>query len=125
MNIALMLGMGLAAGVLSGLFGIGGGIILVPMLMFFLKCPQLKANGMSMVALLPPIGILGAMEYYQSRKIDGGDVKSALVISAAMILGIWLGAKLAIGLPAPLLKKGFAIFLVAVAAKMWFSGGGH
>ena len=112
--ITLLL-IGLAAGVLSGLVGVGGGLIIVPALIFFLGYTQHQAQGTSLGLLLLPVGILAVMNYYNKGQID---VKVVVVMSIAFVLGGWLGSKLALRLPADTVKKIFAIFLFYSAFKL-------
>lgn len=116
-----MLLTGVCAGVSAGIFGIGGGVILVPMLVLLFKYPQPIANGTSLVALLLPVGILGVIEYYKAGKISGENIRLGLLISVGMFLGTYLGAKLAVHVPVKLLGKIFSVFLCAVALKMFFA----
>ena len=119
MNILYYLISGVLAGIFSGLFGIGGGIILIPILMFLFKLPQATANGTSLVALLLPVGILAVWQYYKAGKIGPENIKAGLLIAVGLFIGAYFGARLAIFLPPQLLKKAFAVFLVAVAIRMW------
>jgi len=112
--ITLLL-IGLAAGVLSGLVGVGGGLIVVPALIFFLGYSQHQAQGTSLGLLLLPVGILAVINYYNKGQID---VKVVAVMSIAFVLGGWLGSKLALRLPADTVKKIFAIFLFYSAFKL-------
>jgi uncharacterized protein len=112
--ITLLL-IGLAAGVLSGLVGVGGGLIIVPALVFFLGYTQHQAQGTSLGLLLLPVGILAVMNYYNKGQID---VKVVLVMSIAFVLGGWLGSKLALRLPEDTVKKIFAVFLFYSAFKL-------
>ena len=87
----LLLAIGLGAGVLSGLFGIGGGIVIVPALIYFLKMPPQQAAGTSLAALVLPIGAaIGAATYYRTGNLQ---VRDALYIVAGMAVGAWLGAQ--------------------------------
>ena len=112
--ITLLL-IGLAAGILSGLVGVGGGLIIVPALIFFLGYSQHQAQGTSLGLLLLPVGILAVINYYDKGQID---VKVVAVMSIAFVLGGWLGSKLALRLPADTVKKIFAIFLFYSAFKL-------
>jgi len=112
--ITLLL-IGLAAGILSGLVGVGGGLIVVPALIFFLGYSQHQAQGTSLGLLLLPVGILAVLNYYNKGQID---VKVVAVMSIAFVLGGWLGSKLALRLPADTVKKIFAIFLFYSAFKL-------
>lgn len=114
----VFIGIGLAAGVLSGVFGIGGGIVIVPALMFFARFAPLTATGTSLAALLLPVGALGAWEYHRRGNLN---ISAALWIACGLVVGVWIGAKLAQQLSPVALKRSFAIFLVMVAAKVWWS----
>ena len=115
----LMLFLGGITGVFSGLFGIGGGIILVPFLIFALGYSQVTATATSLVALLLPVGLLGVTTYYRAGKITPMNIKAGLLISIGLFFGAYVGARLALFLPTPLLRKSFATFLVLVAVRMW------
>lgn len=106
---------GLAAGMLSGLVGVGGGIIVVPALVFFLGFTQSEAQGTSLGLLLLPVGILAVMNYYQKGFID---VKVVGIMALAFVLGGWLGSKLALTIPEVVTKRVFAILLFYTAFKM-------
>jgi uncharacterized protein len=110
-----LLAIGLAAGVLGGMFGIGGGLVIVPALVFFLKMKQFDALGTSLAALIPPVGLLGAFEYFQNGHMN---VKYALLIAAGMFVGFYFGAKITLGLSPETAKRLYAIFLFIVAGKM-------
>ncbi|MES3033967.1 MAG: sulfite exporter TauE/SafE family protein [Gemmatimonadota bacterium] len=107
---------GLAAGVLSGLFGIGGGIVIVPALVFIAQMTHKTATGTSLAALLLPVGALGAWQYY---KVGALDMRAALLLAPGLAIGALVGAKIALQLPSRELQRAFAIFLVAVAGRMW------
>jgi uncharacterized membrane protein YfcA len=113
--VIILLLIGLAAGILSGLVGVGGGLIIVPALIFFLGYSQHQAQGTSLGLLLLPVGILAVLNYYNKGQID---VKVVAVMSIAFVLGGWLGSKLALRLPADTVKKIFAIFLFYSAFKL-------
>ena len=108
---------GLAAGVLSGMIGIGGGIIIVPALVFILGFSQQQAQGTSLGLLLLPVGILAVLNYYKQGFID---IKVVVIMSVTFVLGGWLGSKLSLSLPQETIKKIFAVLLIVVAAKMLF-----
>jgi uncharacterized protein len=105
--------LGLAAGVFGGMFGIGGGIILIPAMVFLFGLTQHQAQGTSLAVLLPPIGLLATLRYWQA-----GDVKisMAMFISLGFFFGGVIGADIIQKVPDPLLKKifGFVLFLVSV-----------
>jgi uncharacterized membrane protein YfcA len=114
-TIILLLIVGLIAGVLSGLVGVGGGIIIVPSLIYFLGYSQHQAQGTSLGLLLLPIGILAVINYYNKGFID---IKAVGVMTLAFVIGGWLGSKLAISISQEALKKIFAIVLFYTAFRM-------
>ena len=113
---ATFLIIGLAAGVLSGLFGIGGGIVIVPALLFFANMQPSSATGTSLGALLLPVGALGAYAFYREGNVD---VRAALFIALGLFFGAYVGALLNQTLSPVTLKRAFALFLVCVAARLW------
>ena len=112
----LYIALGLVAGVLAGLFGIGGGVIMVIGMVGLMKLPFLTATGTSLGAMLLPVGVFGVMEYHRRGHID---IRAALLLAAGLTLGAWVGARLAHGAPPALLQRGFAVFLLFVAVRMW------
>jgi len=110
--ILLLLAIGLAAGILSGMVGVGGGLIVVPALVFFMGFTQHQAQGTSLGLLLLPVGILAVINYYNKGNID---IKVVLIMSIAFVLGGWIGSKIALSISQEALKKIFAIFLFYVA----------
>jgi uncharacterized membrane protein YfcA len=115
----VFIGIGLIAGILSGVFGIGGGIVIVPALIVIAGLTPIAATGTSLGALLLPVGALGAWEYYKRGDIQLG---TSLLIALGLFFGAWIGARLAHHLTPNQLRRGFAVFLVLVAGRMWFSG---
>jgi uncharacterized membrane protein YfcA len=113
--IILLIVIGLAAGILSGMVGIGGGIIVVPALVFFLGFSQHEAQGTSLGLLLLPVGILAVINYYNRGYID---VKVVAIMCVAFVAGGWLGSKLALSLPQDTVKKIFAVVLFYTAFRM-------
>ncbi len=118
MNILLYLVLGLAAGTLSGMFGIGGGTILIPGLVFLAGLTQHEAQGTTLAIMLLPIGILAVMRYYQTGHVR---FDAALFICVGFVIGGLLGANVAVGLPNLILRKAFGIFLMIVAAYTIFA----
>lgn len=112
----LFIAIGLAAGVLSGLFGIGGGVLIIPALVYLAGMSPTQATGTSLAALLLPVGLLGALEYHRAGELK---VSTALFIALGLFLGAGLGAKLALGMPPTYLRKLFAGFLMLMAIRMW------
>jgi len=113
--VVLLLLIGLAAGMLSGLVGVGGGIIVVPALVFALGFTQQQAQGTSLGLLLLPIGIFAVINYYKQGYID---IRVVLIMSVAFILGAYLGSKFALSLPEEIVRKIFAIILFWAGIKM-------
>lgn len=119
MNSLILLGIGLVAGVAAGMFGIGGGLIIVPALMFIVHMKDLESIGTSLAALIPPVGLLGAFEYYRNGHMN---VKYAALLAAGLFVGAYFGAKIMIGLPPHLIKRVYASFLIVIAARMLIWG---
>jgi uncharacterized protein len=113
--ILILVLIGLTSGILSGLVGVGGGIIIVPALVFFLGFTQHQAQGTSLGLLLLPVGILAVLNYYKQGYID---LKVIAIMSIAFVLGGWLGSKLSLVLSDILIKRIFAIVLFYAAFKM-------
>jgi uncharacterized membrane protein YfcA len=114
----IFVAVGLAAGVLSGLFGIGGGVLIVPALIFFAKLQPIAATGTSLGALLLPVGALGAYEYYKRGNLN---IPASLWVALGLFFGAWIGAKFAQQLSPVQLKRAFSVFLVIIAGKLWFT----
>jgi uncharacterized membrane protein YfcA len=108
---------GLFAGVLSGMFGIGGGIVIVPALVLLAGFLPHKATGTSLGALLLPVGFLGAMQYWKRGDVD---FRASLVLALGLFLGAFAGARLGLTLAPNMLRRAFAVFLVLVAGQLWF-----
>src|SRR6266480_5210637 len=106
---------GLAAGIVSGLFGVGGAIVIIPGLMLLLKQSQHAANGTSLAALLLPVGLLGTIEYYRRGEVN---VPYAAVIAAGLFFGALLGAKLAGSVSDVALRRAFGVFLMIVSVRL-------
>lgn len=116
-NMLLCLLIGLSGGVASGLVGIGGGVVIIPLLIFFLKFSQHLAQGTTLAMMLPPIGILAALTYYRQGYVD---VKVAVCLCAGFVLGGWLGARAATLMSGAALEKVFGVFLLGTSIKMIF-----
>jgi hypothetical protein len=116
--ILTLLVIGLAAGVLAGMFGIGGGILIVPALVFLAGMPIKTATGTSLGALLLPVGLLGAYAYWRQGHIDP---RASLLVAAGLFVGAYFGARVTELVSGPLLQRLFATFLVVVAVRMWVS----
>lgn len=114
--LLVFLAIGFGAGILSGLFGIGGGIVIVPALLAFAHMRPATATGTSLGSLLLPVGLLGAWEYYRNGDLD---VRAALLIAAGLTVGAYFGARVAHLFSPVTAKRAFAVFLVAVAVRLW------
>jgi uncharacterized membrane protein YfcA len=110
-SILLFLGIGLATGVVAGLFGIGGGLLLIPALVYLAGYTQHDATGISLAVLLPPVGLGAVVEYYRHGHVD---LKVALIIAVAVMVGGWFGAVLANRMSGPYLRLAFACFVLCV-----------
>jgi uncharacterized membrane protein YfcA len=113
----IQLAIGLVAGILSGLFGIGGGVVIVPALVLVMRMAPQTAVGTSLAALLLPVGALGAYQYWRHGATDP---RSAAFIACGLIAGAWLGSLAGLALPPRLVQRAFAVFLVLVAGQMWW-----
>ena len=118
MTYLFLLAIGLAAGVLAGMFGIGGGLVIVPALLYFLKMGEVDAIGTSLAALIPPVGLLGAIAYYRSGHIN---LTYALLLAAGLFAGAYFGARIILALPPATIRRVYAGFLVIVAVRMLLS----
>jgi uncharacterized membrane protein YfcA len=112
----LFIAIGLAAGVLAGMFGIGGGIVIGPALILLASFAPQMATGTSLGALLLPVGALGAWEYYRRGDLN---ITASAWIALGLFLGAWVGARIAQILSGPQLQKAFAVFLVIIAIRVW------
>lgn len=116
-TIVILILIGVAAGILGGMVGVGGGIIIVPALIFFLGFSQKMAQGTSLGILLLPVGILGVIQYYKQGQVD---LRVMLIISLGFFVGSFFGSKIALALPQETVKKIFAALMIVVAIKMMF-----
>jgi hypothetical protein len=116
-ELIILLAIGLLAGAYSGILGIGGGLIIVPALVYFLKMSQHTAQGSSLAIMLPPITLLSVWAYHEKGFVDW---KVTLFVCIGFFFGSYFGGKLAVILPAMILRKSFAIFLMFVAVNMFF-----
>lgn len=108
---------GIAAGILAGMVGVGGGIIIVPALVYFFGMDQHMAQGTSLAVLLPPTGLFAFIQYYRAGHVD---VKIAALIIVGLLIGGWLGGGWAQQVSGPVLRKGFAVLMAGAAVKMFF-----
>jgi hypothetical protein len=115
-TIILLMCIGLTAGVLSGLIGIAGGIIMVPLLLL-MGFTQTQAQGTSLAALLPPVTLLAVINYHKAGLIDW---RFAIIISIVFVVGGYFGSKLAIQIDQKILKKVFALTLLLIGGFLFF-----
>jgi uncharacterized membrane protein YfcA len=115
--IVILLSVGLAAGFLSGLVGIGGGIIIVPVLVYFLGFSQHQAQGTTLFMFLLPIGIFGVLNYHKQGYVD---YKTALIICSTFVFGSYFGSNFAITLDQKTIKQIFGVIIILLGCKMLF-----
>ena len=109
---------GIVAGFASGLLGIGGAVIIIPALILIFGFTQSTAQGTTLMLMVPPIGLLAAIEYVRAGFVNW---KAAIFIAAFFLIGGWIGAKLAVKMDPVVLRKCFALFLMFIAVRMFFS----
>lgn len=115
--IIILLLVGIAAGILGGMVGIGGGIIIVPALVYFLGFSQLNAQGTSLALIMFPVGILGVLQYYKQGHVDFNVV---LIIAIGFVAGSFLGSRISLSLPQETVRRIFALLMIIIAIKMLF-----
>jgi uncharacterized protein len=108
---------GIAAGILSGLLGLGGAIIIIPALVLFVGYSQQSAQGTALLMMVLPVGSLAAYQYYKEGYVE---IKTALIMAVFFFIGGYFGARFATEIPQSLLKKLFAVMLIILAIKMLF-----
>ena len=119
-QMLILLLVGLMAGALSGFVGVGGGMIIVPAMIYLLHMNQMQAQGISLAVLMLPVGILGVMNYYKAGHIN---FNYAFVIAAGFVVGSYFGSKYALKLPEHKIKFLFGLLLLFIAGQMlWKSG---
>ncbi|HCQ29287.1 MAG TPA: permease [Flavobacteriales bacterium] len=117
-TLAILTIIGLSAGILSGMIGVGGGIVIVPALVYFLGLTQHEAQGTSLAMMIPPIGILAVYNYYKADQVN---MKYALILAAFFVVGGYLGSKITIDfIDEKTLKKFFGSVMLMAAIKMIF-----
>ncbi len=109
--------LGIISGVVGGILGLGGGTVVIPALVYLFGFTQHQAQGISLVLVSLPVGLLAAVKYYLEGNLF---IKEGLLISVGFLIGAYLGAEIAHKIPATLLKKIFGLFLILVAIKMIF-----
>lgn len=108
--------LGALAGILAGLFGVGGGVIMVIGMVSLMKLPFPAATGTSLAAMILPVGAFGVMEYYKRGHVD---IRAALLLAAGLTVGAWAGAWIAQQAAPVTVQRAFAVFLAIVAVRMW------
>ena len=118
-TIVTLILIGVFAGIMSGFVGIGGGVIMVPALVYIMGLSQHTAQGTSLILMLPPIGILAVMNYYKAGAIN---IPYGVIIAIAFVIGGYFGSKIALKLPASTAKLVFGVLMLYVSIKMIYSG---
>ena len=121
-TIIILIFIGLTAGIASGFIGIGGGIVIIPALIYFLGLTQFEAQGVSLTLMLPPIGVLAFYNYYQQGHLSKQLIIFALIMGAAFILGGFIGSKISLKTPVHWVKIIFGSAMLYVSIKMIISG---
>lgn len=116
-TILIIILVGIAAGILGGLVGVGGGLIIVPSLVYFLGFSQKTAQGTSLGLILLPVGILGVLQYYKQGHVD---FRVVGLLALGFLAGSFFGSKIALSLSQETVKKIFAVFMIIIAVKMLF-----
>jgi uncharacterized membrane protein YfcA len=113
-QFSLLVGLGLTVGILAGVFGIGGGVVMVPAMMFIVGFSLRESVGTSLAALLVPTGILGVIEYYKRGDVN---ILAAILLALGLFFGTLLGAKITLALPDLYIKRAFGVLLVMVGVR--------
>ena len=117
-TLIILIAIGLMAGVFSGVFGVGGAVIMIPALVYFLSVDQHTAQGTSLAVMLPPIGLFAAYNYYKAGQVN---IWYAVIIAVTFMIGGYFGSMIALKLPENIMKKIFGIFLILTALRLIFS----
>lgn len=117
-QLIILVIIGLISGMLSGVFGVGGAIIVIPALVFILGLSQHQAQGTSLAFMIPPVGILAAWNYWKAGQVNW---KFALVLSLTFIVGAYIGSQVSVNIPDRILRKFFGLLMFLIALKMIFS----
>ena len=111
----LMAAIGVTGGILSGLFGIGGGVVIMPALIYFAGFDQHRATGTSLAILLPPIGLGAVIEYYRHGAVD---IRAAMIVAAAVFVSAWLSSIVANRISGSYLRLAFGVFVIAIGVTL-------
>ncbi len=114
-EIIMLILIGIIAGIFGGMFGIGGGIIVIPALVFFMGFTQHEAEGTNLAFMLAPVGLLAVINYYKNGYVN---IKYAVIIALAFVIGAYFGSIWALHLPANILKKAFGVMIILIGIKM-------
>ncbi len=117
-TLLLLILTGLVTGAFAGMMGLGGGLVLIPALIFIFGFSQQQANGTSLAVMLPPIGLFAAWNYYKAGFVN---FKYAMILAVAFMIGSYFTSAWATKIPEAVLRKIFSIFLFLVAIRMFFS----
>ncbi len=120
-TIIILIIIGISAGILSGLVGVGGGIIMVPLFVLFLGLTQHNAQGLSLAVMLPPVTFLAVYNYHTAGTGGNIDWRIALTVSILFIIGGFIGSKIALQIDQRILRKIFGVFMLLVAVKLIFT----
>jgi len=118
-TIVYLVLIGLAAGFLGGMVGIGGGVLIVPALVLLLGLSQHQSQGISLAMMIFPVGVLGVINYYKKGYVD---FRYAGLLAVGFFVGSYIGSKFSLSLPQELVKKIFAVVMILLAVKLLFSG---
>ena len=121
-TLLILVSIGVCAGIMSGFIGIGGGVVIVPALVFFLGFTQHEAQGLSITTMLPPIGIMAFYSYWQHGAVTKTSIGYGAIIAVAFSIGGFIGSKVALKMSPNLIKLIFGAFMLFVAFKMIVSG---
>ena len=116
-TFSILIVIGLITGAVGGMLGIGGALILIPALVYFVGFSQHEAIGTSLAVMLPPIGLFAAYNYYKAGQVN---IKYALIIAAAFMIGSYFTSRLALKMPENLIRKIFSVFIILIAIRMFF-----
>jgi uncharacterized membrane protein YfcA len=115
-SVLILIFLGAIAGFSAGFLGIGGGVIVIPGLVYLLNYSQLEAQGTSLAMMLPPIGLFAVYNYYNAGYVN---IKAALILVVAFMIASYFSSKIAVNIPEIVIKKIFAVFLLVYAAKLF------
>ncbi len=117
-QLILLIIIGLMAGLFSGMFGVGGAIVVIPSLVFFLGLSQHQAQGTSLAFMIPPVTLMAAITYWKNGYVNW---KFALVLAVVFVIGTYFGSMISVHLPEKVLKRIFGVVMLLIALKIIFS----